>query len=147
MTSGCRTNACRGQTGIDLAFVQSLDATSNLLPRQIRCPLTGNLLGQSRCPLWPIRVHPTWRRCWPRSGHCAAMRHTARAIFILDGAGRGNRTHTLLPEPDFESGASTSSAIPAFFMNQLLTWETCLPVDVLDPRPDHAPRAAASGTP
>ncbi len=80
------------------------------------------------------KVHPTWRRCWPRSGHCAAMRHTARAIFILDGAGRGNRTHTLLPEPDFESGASTSSAIPAFFMNQLLTWETCLPVDVLDPR-------------
>ncbi len=29
------------------------------------------------------------------------------------GAGRGNRTHTLLPEPDFESGASTSSAMPA----------------------------------
>jgi len=32
---------------------------------------------------WPIRVHPTWRRGWPRSGHCAAMRHTARAIFTL----------------------------------------------------------------
>ena len=30
-----------------------------------------------------------------------------------NGAGRGNRTPTLLPEPDFESGASTSSAIPA----------------------------------
>jgi hypothetical protein len=29
------------------------------------------------------------------------------------GAGGGNRTHTLLPEPDFESGASTSSATPA----------------------------------
>ena len=25
----------------------------------------------------------------------------------------GNRTHTMLPPPDFESGASTSSAIPA----------------------------------
>jgi S-adenosylmethionine:tRNA ribosyltransferase-isomerase len=30
-----------------------------------------------------------------------------------DGAGSENRTRTLLPEPDFESGASTSSAIPA----------------------------------
>ena len=29
------------------------------------------------------------------------------------GAGSENRTRTLLPEPDFESGASTSSAIPA----------------------------------
>ena len=29
------------------------------------------------------------------------------------GAGKGNRTPTQLPEPDFESGASTSSAIPA----------------------------------
>lgn len=31
----------------------------------------------------------------------------------VSGAGGGNRTHTLLPEPDFESGASTSSATPA----------------------------------
>src|SRR5690606_6298864 len=30
-----------------------------------------------------------------------------------DGAGSENRTRTLFPEPDFESGASTSSAIPA----------------------------------
>src|SRR6516164_9477852 len=29
------------------------------------------------------------------------------------GAGGGNRTHTLLPESDFESDASTSSATPA----------------------------------
>jgi hypothetical protein len=29
------------------------------------------------------------------------------------GAGRGNRTLTLLPELDFESSASTNSAIPA----------------------------------
>src|SRR5476649_755064 len=29
------------------------------------------------------------------------------------GARRGNRTHTLFREPDFESGASTSSAIRA----------------------------------
>ncbi len=28
-------------------------------------------------------------------------------------AGGGNRTHTLLREPDFESGASASSATPA----------------------------------
>ena len=31
----------------------------------------------------------------------------------LAGAGRETRTLTLLPEPDFESGASTSSATPA----------------------------------
>ena len=31
----------------------------------------------------------------------------------LVGAGRETRTLTLLPEPDFESGASTSSATPA----------------------------------
>ena len=31
------------------------------------------------------------------------------------GAGSENRTRTLLPEPDFESGASTSSATPAGF--------------------------------
>jgi hypothetical protein len=30
------------------------------------------------------------------------------------GARRGNRTHTLFREPDFESGASTSSAIRAY---------------------------------
>ena len=30
-----------------------------------------------------------------------------------NGAGRETRTLTLLPEPDFESGASTSSATPA----------------------------------
>ena len=30
------------------------------------------------------------------------------------GAGRENRTLTLFPEPDFESGASTSSATPAW---------------------------------
>ena len=29
------------------------------------------------------------------------------------GAGSENRTRTLFPEPDFESGASTSSATPA----------------------------------
>src|SRR5262252_656263 len=32
----------------------------------------------------------------------------------MDGAGRGNRTLTLSPELDFESSASTNSAIPAF---------------------------------
>ena len=32
---------------------------------------------------------------------------------VLIGAGSENRTRTLFPEPDFESGASTSSAIPA----------------------------------
>ncbi len=32
----------------------------------------------------------------------------------LLGAGGENRTHTMLPLPDFESGASTSSATPAF---------------------------------
>ena len=38
------------------------------------------------------------------------------------GAGRGNRTHTLLPEPDFESGASTSSASPAWNWDAIITW-------------------------
>ncbi len=32
---------------------------------------------------------------------------------LLTGAGRGNRTPTLLPTRDFESRASTNSAIPA----------------------------------
>jgi hypothetical protein len=33
---------------------------------------------------------------------------------IIIGAGKGNRTPTQFPEPDFESGASTSSATPAY---------------------------------
>ena len=33
--------------------------------------------------------------------------------FVRDGAGGRNRTDTLSPEPDFESGASTSSTTPA----------------------------------
>ncbi len=33
----------------------------------------------------------------------------------LFGAEGGNRTHTLLPEPDFESGASTNSTTSAYF--------------------------------
>jgi hypothetical protein len=33
---------------------------------------------------------------------------------LCRGAGGRNRTDTLLPEPDFESGASTSSATPAY---------------------------------
>ena len=40
------------------------------------------------------------------------MKNT-RGESIESGAEGGNRTHTLLPEPDFESGASTSSATPA----------------------------------
>ncbi|VTZ26822.1 hypothetical protein MPC4_30048 [Methylocella tundrae] len=32
---------------------------------------------------------------------------------MKNGAGGRNRTDTLSPEPDFESGASTSSATPA----------------------------------
>jgi hypothetical protein len=35
------------------------------------------------------------------------------AVIVGFGAGRGNRTPTLLPELDFESSASTNSAIPA----------------------------------
>ena len=35
------------------------------------------------------------------------------AIKLDCGTGRGNRTPTLLPELDFESSASTNSAIPA----------------------------------
>src|SRR5207253_9746865 len=47
------------------------------------------------------RVHPTGACTGVKTGnvHC--------------GAGRGNRTLTLLPELDFESSASTNSAIPA----------------------------------
>ena len=33
--------------------------------------------------------------------------------FNLCGAGRGNRTPTVFPPADFESAASTNSAIPA----------------------------------
>jgi hypothetical protein len=35
------------------------------------------------------------------------------SVSYSDGAGGGNRTHTLLPETDFESVASTNSATPA----------------------------------
>ncbi len=35
-------------------------------------------------------------------------------------AGGGNRTHTLLREPDFESGASASSATPAIKGNNII---------------------------
>jgi hypothetical protein len=34
-------------------------------------------------------------------------------IPILNGAGGGSRTHTELPPPDFESGASANSTTPA----------------------------------
>jgi S-adenosylmethionine:tRNA ribosyltransferase-isomerase len=35
-------------------------------------------------------------------------------VYFFDGAGRGNRTPTLSPTRDFESRASTNSAIPAY---------------------------------
>src|SRR6266542_2138875 len=47
------------------------------------------------------RVHPTAECTGDKTGN------------VLCGAGRGNRTLTLLPELDFESSASTNSAIPA----------------------------------
>ncbi len=37
-----------------------------------------------------------------------------REVITIDGAGGRSRTDTLLPEPDFESGASTNSATPAW---------------------------------
>jgi hypothetical protein len=36
-----------------------------------------------------------------------------RKLLILNGAGGGSRTHTELPPPDFESGASANSTTPA----------------------------------
>jgi hypothetical protein len=36
-----------------------------------------------------------------------------RKLLILYGAGGGSRTHTELPPPDFESGASANSTTPA----------------------------------
>ena len=42
----------------------------------------------------------------------ATVAAVVHCVFLF-GAERGNRTHTPFPEPDFESGASTSSAIPA----------------------------------
>ena len=38
-------------------------------------------------------------------------------LIIVYGAGEGNRTPTPRREPDFESGASTSSATPAIINN------------------------------
>ena len=35
------------------------------------------------------------------------------ASLVFNGAGRGNRTPTVFPPADFESAASTNSAIPA----------------------------------
>ncbi len=51
------------------------------------------------------------------------MCRTGRRTLILNGAGGGSRTHTELPPPDFESGASANSTTPAindFSINQLL---------------------------
>ena len=50
------------------------------------------------------------------------------------GAGEGNRTPTWLPIPDFESGASTSSATPASIgkrtasISNVSLGENCFPV-------------------
>ncbi len=41
-------------------------------------------------------------------------KHFVVTKYAAVGAGRETRTLTLLPEPDFESGASTSSATPAW---------------------------------
>tara|TARA_Y100001970_G_C13775504_1_gene622647 strand:- start:252 stop:410 length:159 start_codon:yes stop_codon:yes gene_type:complete len=43
---------------------------------------------------------------------------------MAHGAGKGNRTPTPQEEPDFESGASTSFAIPALKFSKLLTYLT-----------------------
>lgn len=43
-------------------------------------------------------------------GLCVEKKISLNSVF---GTGSGARTHTMLPSPDFESGASTSSAIPA----------------------------------
>jgi hypothetical protein len=41
------------------------------------------------------------------------MSRTGHNYLILSGAGGGSRTHTELPPPDFESGASANSTTPA----------------------------------
>ncbi len=48
----------------------------------------------------------------PLSGSGRKFSEWAETVGI-SGAGSENRTRTLSPEPDFESGASTSSATPA----------------------------------
>src|SRR5215471_21610599 len=42
------------------------------------------------------------------------LQQRAKVWFLRCGAGGGTRTLTLLPELDFESSASTNSAIPAW---------------------------------
>ena len=43
---------------------------------------------------------------------CAFTRIRSK-LTVIDGAGSGGRTHTVLLPPDFESGASANSTIPA----------------------------------
>ncbi len=38
-------------------------------------------------------------------------------LLKINGAEGENRTRTLFPKPDFESGASTSSATPAYLFS------------------------------
>ena len=45
-------------------------------------------------------------------------------LIILSGTGRGNRTPMMSPSRDFESRASTNSAIPAINFVVLLTFST-----------------------
>ncbi len=75
-------------------YSKNCKATSNVNPQDIRLVLDHDM------PRWLcVRLANT------RSDRLVAQ--------LYLGAGGGNRTHTLLPEPDFESGASTSSATPA----------------------------------
>ena len=54
------------------------------------------------------------RESWRRRASRNDCRNSKRIHHVVrSGARRGNRTHTVSPPPDFESGASTSSAIRA----------------------------------
>ncbi len=58
------------------------------------------------------------RRSSPSSRTIIEVEHTVRRVSLSEvqectGAEGGNRTRTVSPQPDFESGASTNSATPA----------------------------------
>ncbi len=63
-----------------------------------------------------------WVRANENSTHRSGSSDSAyvRKLAPMDGARGGNRTHTALRPPDFESGASASSATRAFCCNSIL---------------------------
>ncbi len=76
---------------------------------------TAELLPEAATNVWTLEFHPERNELSYTLHRHGELRY--RAVFRLpakkNSAGGGDRTHTPLREPDFESGASASSATPA----------------------------------